>query len=619
MSESDEHSSETESLGMEWGMTSKEEDMPPELEEEEGDKDEDSTEADNEREEEGVDMVAESRKRVPAQFSKKELTIMMNAKSQWMSCRGATRQKILQTMDGQLRKLDSCKALSNETWLSRVQAYKTCGANHSQIKVGCSWTGRTIIQETHKMVINEVIHKWYGKKAGTKEALSVYQKAVCRVVKQLTEEEWEEAENTAAEWNLDHGPLNNIKASGDFNDEIAHGEKFQGVQKISTAWDKYISTHFEPEGEPNTDPSDSEEESNPKQKEKQKRPDSTIQVTCEADSIWIGDVAGRAACAHPKAVAPFKKLPQHINAMFLEFIQGRQKDHPNDIFRFHHWIDENGDLQESIKGLSEAHCSNEDRIEARGSTSSTERLTRKKGKGKEKEKGKAPTENAVGVQDTTKVNFILGAKKKSKSSQRSTTAHTNMAGGGAQGGGKTQPSNKVAASRLTAPNINVVNIPNRIARLQPRQIGAAKSKVTSQPAEMPKAKSMSKQVRPIMVPVLGSEQESELNNNPLNKPASSITHVPPPSSKPVNKFNSMSKQGGTPHPTQKSTAHQTSQQSANKGSSAATSFIQADPPESNVAGVQTEENAYAQIKAGPSLKQVKCMIKVPDIYMAISF
>ncbi|KAF9224246.1 hypothetical protein BS17DRAFT_766845 [Gyrodon lividus] len=129
---------------MEWGPTSKEEDMPPELEEEEG---------------------------------------------------GTARQKILQTVYGQLQKLDSCKALSNETWLSQVQAYKTwfynhceSGANHSQIKVGCSWTGCTIIQETHKMAINEVIHKWYGKKVGTKEALSVYQKAVHRVVKQLTEE-----------------------------------------------------------------------------------------------------------------------------------------------------------------------------------------------------------------------------------------------------------------------------------------------------------------------------------------------------------------------------------------------------------------------------------------------
>ncbi|KIK82083.1 hypothetical protein PAXRUDRAFT_14912 [Paxillus rubicundulus Ve08.2h10] len=55
--------------------------------------------------------------------------------------------------------------------------------------------------------------------------------------------------------------------------------RFQGVYKISVAWDKYISTHFAPEGEPNTNDADSEEESNPKQKPKRKRPDPTIQVT----------------------------------------------------------------------------------------------------------------------------------------------------------------------------------------------------------------------------------------------------------------------------------------------------------------------------------------------------
>ncbi|KAF9222796.1 hypothetical protein BS17DRAFT_767557 [Gyrodon lividus] len=546
MSENDEHSSETESLGMEWGTTSEEEDMPPELEEEEGgDKDEDSTEADDEREE-GVDMVAESCKRRGHKTENSADRVWPTLKVRLM------------------------QALSKETWLSQVQAYKTwfynqcrSGANHSWIKVGRSCTSRAIIQETHKMAINKVIRKQYGKKAGTKEALSVYQKArkngrrqkilphngISIVDLQITSRQARYGQKVFCEfaqemwwacgmrvvimvgWTQEDGSIVTsmsvilillMRYSGDFNDEIAHGEKFQGVQKISTAWDKYISTHFEPEGEPNTDHSDSEEESNPKQNEKQKRPNPTIQ----------------------EQLVPAQK-------------------------RFHHWIDENRDLQESIKGLSEADCGNEDRIEAHGSTSSTEQPTRKKGKGKEKEKGKVPTENAVGVQDTTKVNFILGAKKKSKSLQRSTTPQTNMAGGSAQGGGKTQPSDKAAASRSTAPNINVPPNPK--------------------PAKMPKAKSMSKQVRPIMVPVLGSEQESELDNNPLNKPASSVTHIPPPSSKPINKSNSMSKRGGTPHPTQKSTAHQTSQWSANKGSSAATSSIQADPPESDIAGVQTED------------------------------
>jgi hypothetical protein len=62
------------------------------------------------------------------------------------------------------------------------------------------------------VIINKVIRERYGKKPGTKEALSVYQKAVRRVVKNLMEEEWDEAENTAAKWNLDRGPPNEVKA-----------------------------------------------------------------------------------------------------------------------------------------------------------------------------------------------------------------------------------------------------------------------------------------------------------------------------------------------------------------------------------------------------------------------
>ncbi|KIK71979.1 hypothetical protein PAXRUDRAFT_181510, partial [Paxillus rubicundulus Ve08.2h10] len=190
----------------------------------------------------------------------------------------------------------------------------------------------------------------------------------------------------------------------DFNDEIADGEKFQGGHKISATWDKYISTHFEPAGEPIMDDADSEEESNPKQKQKQKhkRADPTTQVTCEDGEIWIGDLVGSmreglqsllflkhlrrltmaagVACAHPKAVVPFKKLPQFINVMvgsehlptdfqfsgnpshmktsevlqFLQFIQAHQKEHPDDIFKFHHWIDENGDLQGSMEDEDDA-------------------------------------------------------------------------------------------------------------------------------------------------------------------------------------------------------------------------------------------------------------------------
>ncbi|KAF8835539.1 hypothetical protein BDN67DRAFT_1015473 [Paxillus ammoniavirescens] len=536
--------------------------MPPNMEEEEGEDDE----GEDEKEEEDVDVIAESRQSVPAKFSKQELTITMNAKPQWMSCRGAARKKVLETVHGQLYKLEGCKGLNDEAWSSRVQAYKTwfynqcrSGTNHSRIKVGRSWTARGVIQETHKMIINEVIRKRYGKKPGTKEALS-----------NLTEEEWDEAENTAAKWNLDRGPPNEVKARNaarygqkvfhefaqemwqacsmwvvimvgwkqedghtitamDFNDEIADGEKFQGIQKMSTAWDKYIGTHFEPEGELNMDDADSEEESNPKQKQKRKRADPTTQVTCEDGAIWIGDLAGTGvACACPKAVAPFKKLPQSINEMvasehlppdfqlsgdpshmktsealqFLEFIQVHQKEHPDDIFN----------------------------IEAPSSNSHAEQPTRGKGKGKEKDKGKAPTENVGGVRDIGNM-------------QPSTPVATKNAG-------RPQPRQKGTA-KPKAP------VPSRQAI---QSSAAMEISATSQPAKMPKNKRTSKKVDPVMVPVLGSEQESDTANN--------------------KKSNYLSQQSGTPHPNNGSTMHQTS---------AAMSSTPVDPPKNKVTGVETDE------------------------------
>ncbi|KIK78994.1 hypothetical protein PAXRUDRAFT_47524, partial [Paxillus rubicundulus Ve08.2h10] len=86
------------------------------------------------------------------------------------------------------------------------------GANHSHIKVGHSWTAQAIMQETYKMEINEVIQERYGKRPGIKEALSVYQKVVQRVVNKLMQEERDEAKNTAVKWNLDCRPPNEVKA-----------------------------------------------------------------------------------------------------------------------------------------------------------------------------------------------------------------------------------------------------------------------------------------------------------------------------------------------------------------------------------------------------------------------
>ncbi|KIK78428.1 hypothetical protein PAXRUDRAFT_16884 [Paxillus rubicundulus Ve08.2h10] len=112
------------------------------------------------------------------------------------------------------------------------------------------------MQETYKKEIKEVIWERYRKRPGTKEALSVYQQVVIMVG-------WKQEDS-------------DISYHGDFKDGIANGDKFQGVHKISTAWDEYIGTHFEPEGEQNMDDADSGEESNPKKKPKWKRPDPTI-------------------------------------------------------------------------------------------------------------------------------------------------------------------------------------------------------------------------------------------------------------------------------------------------------------------------------------------------------
>ncbi|KIK71757.1 hypothetical protein PAXRUDRAFT_22874 [Paxillus rubicundulus Ve08.2h10] len=99
----------------------------------------------------------------------------------------------------------------------------------------------------------------------------------------------------------------------------------------------------------------------------------------------------------------FSGDPSHMKTsealQFLEFIQAHQKEHPEDVFKFHHWIDENRDLQESMEDKDDAKHRDEDSIEAPSSTSHKEQPTRGKGKGKEKNKGKAPAENAGGVWD----------------------------------------------------------------------------------------------------------------------------------------------------------------------------------------------------------------------------
>jgi hypothetical protein len=234
------------------------------------------------------------------------------------------------------------------------------------------------------------------------------------------------------------------------------------------------------------------------------------------------------ACACPKAVAPFKKLPQFIDEMvasehlppdfqlsgdpshmktsealqFLEFIQARQKEHPDDIFKFHHWIDENGDLQESMEDENDAKRRNEDSIEAPSSTSRTEQPTRGKGKGKEKDKGKAPAENTGGVRDIG--NMQPTAQVAAKNAGRPQPRQK----------GTTKPKGESLSYYLLSANKIRSNLAIAPAPLRQaiQSTAAIEISATSQPAKMRKDKRTSKKVDPVMVPVLGSEQESDTNN-----------------------------------------------------------------------------------------------------------
>ncbi|KIK76262.1 hypothetical protein PAXRUDRAFT_18337 [Paxillus rubicundulus Ve08.2h10] len=170
--------SEDQSLAIQWALTSEEEDMPADLEEEEGE---------DEKEEADLDVIAESCQSVPAKFSKQELTIMMNAKPQWMSCRGAARKKVLETVLDQLYKLEGCKGLNNEAWSSRVHAYKTWFYNQCRGK-GDRNAAR------------------YGQKVFHKFAQEMWRACGMRVV-------------IMAGWKQEDS--NMVTAIGDFNDEIA--------------------------------------------------------------------------------------------------------------------------------------------------------------------------------------------------------------------------------------------------------------------------------------------------------------------------------------------------------------------------------------------------------------
>ncbi|KIK72252.1 hypothetical protein PAXRUDRAFT_22207 [Paxillus rubicundulus Ve08.2h10] len=292
-----------------------------------------------------------------------------------------------------------------------------------------------------------------------------------------------------AGWKQEDG--NTVTAIGGFNDEIAAGEKFQGGHKISMAWDKYIGTHFEPAGEPNTDDENSKEESNPKQKQKRRRADPTTQVTHEDGEIWIGDLVGTLS----ELFAP----TYHGSRSGLCLPKGSRA------------IQETAPVHQCDGGIRAS-------------------APRGKGKGKEKNKGKAPTENAGGVQAignmqpsakvaANRMEQPTSGKIKGKEKDKGKVPTENV--GGVRDIGNMQPIGQVATKNAERPQPCQKGATKHKAPVPSRQAiqstAAMQISATSQPAKMPtkmpKDKHTSKKVNPVMVPVLGSEQESDSDHN----------------------------------------------------------------------------------------------------------
>ena len=69
-----------------------------------------------------------------------------------------------------------------------------------------------MVQEQQQEAINKVIEEELHEKLGSMQAFSVYQEAVGKIWRRLSEAQREDAEATALSWNLDRGPPDGVKA-----------------------------------------------------------------------------------------------------------------------------------------------------------------------------------------------------------------------------------------------------------------------------------------------------------------------------------------------------------------------------------------------------------------------
>ncbi|KAG9309141.1 hypothetical protein JVU11DRAFT_10851 [Chiua virens] len=189
-----------------------------------------------------------------------------------------------------------------------------------------------------------------------------------------------------------------VTTSLDFNEKIKGGERFSAVSKIRKEWEEYIGVSFEPQGTPESDVDTMDEDSNFQVKRLRKPKEDPVKAVMQDDgSIWIADMKrlsreglqkqndplGRTiyqlwyhilagfTCGQNKAAVPFKRLPTIGHQMiepqylppdfefpgdlshmrkseattFLEFIRAWQETHPDDVFRFHQWLNDSGELE----------------------------------------------------------------------------------------------------------------------------------------------------------------------------------------------------------------------------------------------------------------------------------
>ena len=130
-------------------------------------------------------------------------------------------------------------------YLSSSQMYKDWFYNQTKrkrrskkgVRFGKKWTARTVIEMQRKEeVLNET-----GAKAGDKEMIGNYQRALNTVIQGLTDEELKAAEETALEWS-NEGPPREIqvefayKRSGNIMEEFARKLYKDGGMRVAVLW-----------------------------------------------------------------------------------------------------------------------------------------------------------------------------------------------------------------------------------------------------------------------------------------------------------------------------------------------------------------------------------------------